>query len=341
MERILTQYKEITGGEAITMGYNRPYQRLKLFTNSLVTLASNISITMSGGSVMQDEQVSVLVDCDIDLNGNSFTIFGKRIWQELIDAGPFMVIGICGGDKIDQVLLFTNFSGTNFINEDQMAADAIATAAIQDTAVTLAKLVAPEGKGRILIANSAGTGWEQLNASTAGNLLITNSAQKIASVTMSGDATMDDTGAVTIADGAVTPAKLSFSLESYLTTTVTLSQSDIQALYSSPYDVLPAPGVNNYYEVISATAYMNYDTTAYANGTDLLELQISGTKFYSFPNSFTETTADVVCQGTKTADALIPVNKGIKLTTTSADPTGGGASSSLRLDLIYVIKSIA
>lgn len=90
-------------------------------------------------------------------------------------------------------------------------------------------------------------------------ILVGNSDNEGASVPLSGDATIDDTGAMTIASSVIKTAKVS------------LTNANIKALRATPISLVTAPGSGKVVQFVSA----------------LLKLQYAGT------NVFTESTANL------------------------------------------------
>lgn len=72
--------------------------------------------------------------------------------------------------------------------------------------VSLSKLVVGAARGYAVRAGVGGV-WEAYNAVTSGNLIVGNGTD-VTSVAMSADATIDGTGALTIANNAITTAKI-------------------------------------------------------------------------------------------------------------------------------------
>lgn len=89
--------------------------------------------------------------------------------------------------------------------DPDLGADSVETSNIEDNAITFAKMQDFTGPGFILRGGSAGAP-EEVDASTTGQILV-GSGSAIASVALSGDATLVAAGTLTIANSAVTNAK--------------------------------------------------------------------------------------------------------------------------------------
>jgi hypothetical protein len=149
--------------------------------------------------------------------------------------------------KLDGTKLQTTASGltikTGGVDTDAIAASAVTGAKIADNAVTLAKmagitrgnLIVGDTSGdpsllaagspstvlstdgtdiayaqvdNAMIANDAAIALSKLAEVVSGNIIVGSAAAEAASVTMSGDAVMSNTGALTISNGAVSSTKI-------------------------------------------------------------------------------------------------------------------------------------
>lgn len=119
-----------------------------------------------------------------------------------------------------------------------------------------------------------------------------------------------------------------------LSVTRTLSSAEILALFTTPIELVPAPGANKYIHVISASAYNNFNTVAYANGVDQLLLRVNA-NVWTFPNSFTEAVADTANMGAVVPDLPIQLNQELDITTSTANPTLGDGT--ITITVLYKI----
>jgi hypothetical protein len=106
--------------------------------------------------------------------------------------------------------------GTDSVDSDEIAASAVGTAEIANTAVTVAK-IGTVGAGdalKFLTTDAAGNAQWELKSNfmssslASANMWVGNAGGTATAVTMSGDATMDNTGALTIANDAVNSTKI-------------------------------------------------------------------------------------------------------------------------------------
>jgi hypothetical protein len=304
-----------------------------IVTSGTVTLLASVSITTSGTLV---DGMSMEITCrltGLTLNGNTLTILGNVIDQDIITNAEFMVRGTYSSSKGGWVaVVIPDFAASSFIDTDRIKDDAITQAKIADDAVGLAQLEAIT-RGHIIVGGAANAPTS-LDANTSGYLLIGDGAD-LGSVAMSGDVTISSTGVTTIGAGVVDAAMLSFSLASYLEVSRTLTSAEILALRTTAITLLSAPGANKYYELISVSAYNNYNSTTYNAGTDVLNLEVNGVALWTLPNTFIEATSSTATYGTKVVDALIATNTAVNLRMSSADPTTGNGT--IKVSAIYRI----
>ena len=327
-------YAVIAAGGTITIPISNPVEAIRLYTIGSVTLVGNFSLTYSG---TPREGYEMRVYCDLsNLTPDTFTVtlFGEPINETIIENTSFTAIArysVSAGKFV--VTVHPDFEGTAFIEAGHLASDAVTTAKILDNNVTLAKLVDFAARGYMLRGGVAGAP-EEFDAKTSGQILIGNGTD-ITSVAVSGAVTISSTGVTTIGAGKVTASMLSFSLASYLEVTRTLTSAEILALRTTAIELLPAPGTNKYYELISVSGYNNYNTATYANGADLLNIECNGVALWTFPNAFTEAASTTASQGTRVADAVVAINTAINIRTSAADPTVGDGT--IKISAIYRI----
>jgi len=105
------------------------------------------------------------------------------------------------------VNILPDFAGVGIVDSDRLAADSVTTAKIEDNAVTLAKM-AGLAKGNIIYGDASGDPASVNLGAVDANLVVGDTTNGVAVVAMSGDATIAKTGALTIANNAVTTAKI-------------------------------------------------------------------------------------------------------------------------------------
>ena len=171
-----------------------------------VTLTGASSIAYSGaGSPAKNEEYEFNYEASVTPAGNTFSIFGVAVPDELLSS-KFIAKCVYDGSAW-KVNILPSFDGLGIVDSDRLATDSVSTAKIQDDAVTLAKM-AGLAKGNIIYGDASGDPASvNLGASDA-NLVVGDTTNGVAVVAMSGDATINKAGALTIANSAVTTAKI-------------------------------------------------------------------------------------------------------------------------------------
>jgi len=167
-----------------------------------VTLVGALAVSPSGTPVTGQE-FNILWNANVTPGVNAITIFGETIPEEMA-ASNFVANCVYDGSAW-VVSVLPDFAGTGIIAGKLIPNDAIATAKIIDDAVTNDKL-ANISRGSVKVGGASDAPTD-LDAKTSGNILVGDGTD-IASVAVSGDATLSSAGALTIANSAVTTAKI-------------------------------------------------------------------------------------------------------------------------------------
>lgn len=140
---------------------------------------------------------------------NYFRYFGNDRNQLLYNNGQSFQVGdiiwaVCNDDNA-----WVQITGLDPITTSVQVADpaSVNTAAIQDLAVTNPKLAA-DAVTNVKVAAGAAIAFSKLASLPSGNILVGSAGNVPTSVTMSGDATIVASGALTIANDAITTAKI-------------------------------------------------------------------------------------------------------------------------------------
>ena len=169
-----------------------------------VTLSGASSISYSGaGSPVKNEAYLFHYEASVTPSGNTFSIFGQAVPSDMLSS-KFVAECIYDGSAW-KVKLLPSFDGLGIIGADRLAASSVTTAKIADDAITLAKVDAP-GKGKIIYGD--GLGDPKYLTIQDAEFIIGDTVLGATAKTISGDATVTKTGALTIASNAVTTAKI-------------------------------------------------------------------------------------------------------------------------------------
>ena len=114
------------------------------------------------------------------------------------------------------------------------------------------------------VGAAAAIAFSKLEVMTSGNILVGSASNVATEVTMSGDATIIASGALTIANDAITSAKVDPTLLQY--TTVEMSAAEFNGAYAAPHLLLAAGGANTLIVLESCQLLMTYVSAQFASG---------------------------------------------------------------------------
>lgn len=204
--------------------------------------------------------------------------------------------------------------------------NSVGTSDIEAKAVTLAK-TADLAQGSI-ISGQASNRPTALDAKGDGKILVGDGTD-VNSVAVSGDATMANTGAVSLSDHTVKYAEKTFSA------------AEIKTLYSANtnkgLEIVAAPGAGKLIEFISASLWYDYDgTNAYtaANGLtfNVDNVAVSDTIGATFLQATADQVSIVQALSAEIIDAAADVlNKALYLQEGTTNPTGSATTAADQL----------
>jgi hypothetical protein len=191
-----------SGGGTVTIDIDSFVDTYRVYTSGAVTLTSNYTIegskTPSYATV-----IKLRYEANLNFDGNTVTIFGATMPEDLENINCEITAYYNGTSWI--VTILPDFETIPFVTASFIETDAVTTAKIQNDAVTLDKL-ANITRGSI-IKGGTSDAPTLLDAKTSGRILVGDGTD-LNSVAVSGDLTLAANGAATIANNAVTTAKI-------------------------------------------------------------------------------------------------------------------------------------
>lgn len=117
---------------------------------------------------------------------------------------------------------------------------------------------------------------------------------------------------------------------------VTLTSAQVLALVSAPQTVVPAGGAGTVISILSAAAYIDYNSVAYTTGADIVLQYGAGTVDIVTLADILAATADSVAFGTPTGTQTSAevANKGIVVT---ADDVPADGNSTVTVYVVYTL----
>jgi hypothetical protein len=155
------------------------------------------------GTASKNILIKILWEASCTPGANTITIFGADV-PATFAAIKFTAVATYNGAAWKTVLT-PGGDETGYIAAKALSSDSISTAKVLDDAITNAKL-ANMTRGTVKVGGAANAPTD-LDAKTSGRILVGDGTD-LASVAVSGDATLASTGALTIANSAVSTAKI-------------------------------------------------------------------------------------------------------------------------------------
>ena len=128
-----------------------------------------------------------------------------------------------------------------------------------------------------------GTNWSlitptsDLLALPAGEIYVGNSGDEATAVAMSGDATISDTGVLTVSPLSISGSKMAnhtvdytqMALEVAALQSLALTSTQIKSLYTTPFQIIAAPGAGKFVIVDKVLYDISFVTTQYTDGGNI------------------------------------------------------------------------
>ena len=184
------------------------------------TLIANMQVT-STGTLHDKIRIRILFDATVTVGAFDITLFGETVPSALATQ-EFMAECVYDSTALAwTVVIIPDISATGFIETGNIKDLAVTEAKVADNSITLAKMY-ELATGNVIFGNA-------LNRPTAlsvgdGKIVIGDSSTGLVSATVSGDATLAKSGALTIANNAVTTGKINDAA-------VTLAKLEQKLLY--------------------------------------------------------------------------------------------------------------
>jgi hypothetical protein len=228
-----------------------------------VTLAAN-QIFAVVGTPTQGLTYTFEYNGGVTLDGNTLDIFGFQL--SAAEALAKYIITATFLDGIFQVkLAFSANDGAPTIDGSQIQAETITSTSLVTGGIALTDLVPLSGEGLQLKSDVSGVLIEH-DATGSGQITVGNTTT-VNAVNMSGAITMDFAGTTTLGIGVVTEQNLAFTIDSDLSATLLIPSASILNWNANPIQLVSAPGVGFYIELVSASAFMNFQSIFYIGST--------------------------------------------------------------------------
>lgn len=219
-------------------------------------------------------------------------------------------------------------------------------------AFSLAALSVTDAK----VAAAAAIAFSKLAALDDGKILVGSGANVATKVAVSGDLTLLNTGAFTIANSAVTTAKINngaVTVAKHDATVVaeatgTLSRANLLAMNGTPVELIAAPGAGKLIIVDEIEFFHDYDTAAYTgggvvviehgDGTDIVQAAASVVTGASDKNYLIKPSVYALDGSTGTGvglDFTASVNQNVRITNATAAFANGNVANVLKWRIRY------
>ena len=168
------------------------------------TLVSTMQVT-STGTLHDKIRIRILYDATVTVGAAGITIFGQAVPNALATQ-EFMAECVYDSTAAAwTVIIIPDISATSFIETGNIKDLAVTEGKVADNAVTLAKMY-ELATGSVIFGNASNRPTALSVADST--IVVGDSSTGLVSVAVSGDATLTKTGALTIANSAVTTAKI-------------------------------------------------------------------------------------------------------------------------------------
>lgn len=328
----------VAGGGTHSVNVDSPVGLVRITSATSITLAAAVNITVSG-TAEEGTYIRFIHDGGFTTDtstGKSLIIFGTTIPDEqaLYEAE---ITALYDGSAWD-VRVFPSIEGDKNIDGVNIKNGTIPNAALTDDTITNAKL-AGLARGYIKVGDASGD-ISDVNAKTDKYILIGDGTD-LNSVAVSGDVTISNTGVTTIGAAKVTQSMLAYTPLEYSILETTIPSSSIKTMYTTPIDLIAAPGANKIIVPVSVMLMLDYGTATYTGG-GVLAINWGATGITAFDGpaaSFINSVSDVHYLGVPAGDTGEVANETLSITNgTAVFATGDGV---LKVKIIYYIADFS
>jgi len=329
------------GGGTVLLPISDPTEKYRILPASgAVTLGANQTFSPSGTPV-EGMEYEFEYNGSVTIGGNTLDIFG-HVFTAAEALAKYIITATFISGQFEVKLAYSANDGTPTVDGSNVQAGTITSTELATGGIARLDIEDFTGQGFMLKGGASGV-VEEFDPTSAGVIVVGQGAD-VAPKAMSGDATLAATGALTVANGAITPDKLSFTIESQLSATINVSSAQILALNTTPIVVVGAPGAGKIIEVISATAYITFNSAGYTGSTNI-DLECQGAGIRQFTNAAiigtTVTKGSQFLRETSAIGATITQlvdNAALILIQPTSDPVNG--DSGMTLSVNYRIVNI-
>jgi len=215
----------------------------------IVTTADLTTITTAGYLTNEDANIVLLNNGEFQwLPSDLVLIFysPNQIGFFTHDATNATFVALAAPSGLSDTLA----SGEMFVGNASNIATGVAVTGAFSMSNTGVATISSNYITNTMVNSAAAIAFSKLAALPSADILVGNVSNVATAVAMSGDGTLSNTGALTIAAGAITGSKIAnnavdyaqLALDVAATVTVTLSAAQIKALYDTPVQLVAAPG---------------------------------------------------------------------------------------------------
>ncbi len=197
---------QIIDGNSYAINVALPTEVYRFYTSGTITLTSNYPITITGTPAI-GFNIDIIFDADIICSSFNVTINGTILKVGSSQQTPRGVLRLFyNGASWDFIDFFNKNATVKSLNGSTIIDATVDGVALVDDSVSLNKLDGAPSRGQIIRSGVLGA-YEVIPAYSSGTFLGGNGTDVVMQ-TMSGDATLNGAGVITIANNAVTSGKI-------------------------------------------------------------------------------------------------------------------------------------